>query len=162
MTLKPCRLDKTVKYEHLIQVNDPNDPAIVPLTRSQLWRGLVARAEHPGEFVYGLEAMQIRARGEGFIERTLYFGNHVINDRVSFVENESVGYSIEPGPEFPDSRMTMCIEEPRPGHLFVRFSYETVTMDGTEYEDFVKQAYFEADLDTVGRIRILAANGSLN
>jgi hypothetical protein len=151
-----------LKYEHLIQVNDPNDPAVISLTRSQLWRGLLMRVENPGEFVYGLDAMRIRARGDGFIERTLYFGARAINDRVNLVENESVRYSIEPGPEFPDSHMSMHIEEPLPEHLFLRFSYETSTPDGAEFEDFVKQAYFEADLDTVSRIRMLAARGSLD
>jgi hypothetical protein len=151
-----------VKYEHLIQVNDPNDPAITPLTRSQLWHGLVARAEYPAEFIYGLDAMRVRARGEGFMERELHFGTRTINDLVRFIDNESVSYSVEPGPEFPASHLLICIEEPRPGHLFLRFSYETAVMEGAEYEEFIKQAYFEADLDSVQRIRLLAVNGLLD
>ncbi|HET7396064.1 MAG TPA: AtaL-like protein [Gammaproteobacteria bacterium] len=151
-----------MKYEHLIQVNDPNDPAIIPLTRTQLWHGLLARAERPDEFIYGLDAMRVRTRGEGFMERELHFGSHIINDLVRFIANESVHYSIEPSPEFPASHLHIHIEEPRPEHLFLRFSYETVTVDGAEYEDFVKQAYFEADLDTVQRIRALAVNGLLD
>ncbi|HEX5340227.1 MAG TPA: SRPBCC family protein [Gammaproteobacteria bacterium] len=148
-------------YEHLIQINDPDDAGIAPLTRLQLWRGLVRRAENPGEFVYGLDAMRIRERGQGFIERELYFGNRLINDRVSFQENEAIHYAIEPGPEFPASRLSIHIEEPQSGHLFLRFRYEGVTVDGAEYEGYIKQAYFEADLDTVSRIRILAGNGAL-
>ncbi|HEX6550110.1 MAG TPA: SRPBCC family protein [Gammaproteobacteria bacterium] len=151
-----------MKYEHLIQVNDPNDSAIVPLTRDQLWQGLLMRVENPKGFVYGLDLMRIRARGDGFVERELHFGARVINDRVSFVANQLVRYNVEPGPEFPASQLVMRIEEPQPRHLFLRFSYETVTVDGAEYEEFVKRAYYEADLDTVSRIRMLAASGLLN
>lgn len=150
-----------MKYEHLIQVNDPNDPQITPLTRGQLWQGLVMRAENPGGFVYGLDTMRIRLRGAGFIERALHFGARIVNDRVEFVSNEAVHYIVEPSPEFPASRMSMHIEEPQPGHLFLRCIYESVVTDGAEYETYIKQAYFEADLDTVSRIRSLAASGVL-
>lgn len=149
-------------YEHLIQINDPDNPAIAPLTRAQLWRGLVRRAENPGEFVPGLDAMRVRGRGEGFLERELYFGARLINDRVSFEEQEALHYVVEPGPEFPASRLSMHIEEPRPGHLFVRFRYESVQPEGAGYEDFVRQAWYEADLDTVSRIRLLVQNGVLD
>lgn len=151
-----------MKYEHLIQVNDPNDPAIIPLTRAQLWKGLVMRAEHPGDFVYGLDAMRIRARGTGFIERELHFGARVVNDRVEFLADKSTRYLIEPSAEFPASQLNICIEEPEPEQLFLRCSYETVLLDGAEYEAFVKAAYFQADLDAVSRIRLLAANGVLD
>lgn len=151
-----------MKYEHLVQINDPDDPAIVPLTRRQLWNGLKARAENPGGFVYGLDAMRILARGSHYLERELHFGTRIINDRVDFAEDDSVQYRIEPGAEFPSSSLLMGIEEPKPGHLFVRFSYETASLTGGEYDEFVRQAYFEADLDTVTRIRHLAASGVLD
>jgi hypothetical protein len=151
-----------VKYEHLVQINDPDDPAIVALTRRQLWNGLKARAENPDGFVYGLDAMRILARGADYLERELHFGNRIINDRVSFAEEDSVQYRIEPSAEFPSSSLLMCIEEPKPGHLFVRFSYETASLTGSEYDEFVRQAYFEADLDTIARIRRLAASGILD
>jgi Acetylaranotin biosynthesis cluster protein L len=156
-----CHSEARMKYEHLIQVNDPNDSTIMPLTRDQLWQGLVIRVENPEEFVYGLDSMRVRARGGDFVERELYFGARVIKDRVTFVEYEVVRYNIEPSTEFPASQLVMCIEEPQPQHLFLRCSYETVTVDGAEYEEFIKQAYFEADLDTVSRIRALAASGML-
>lgn len=151
-----------MKYEHLIQVNDPNDPGIEPLTRGQLWNGLVARAENPGQFVYGLDAMRVTMRGPGFIERELHFGKRIINDRVEFVEQKITLYRIRPSAEFPASQMSMSIEEPQQGHLFLRCSYETLMLEGGEYQDFVKQAYFEADLDAVSQIRKLASQGMLD
>ena len=151
-----------MKYEHLIQVNDPNDPAIEPLTRMQLWNGLVARAENPGEFVYGLDTMRVIKRGPGFIEREMQFGKRVINDRVEFIEQQMTRYRIKSSAEFPASHMSMGIEEPEPAHLFLRCTYETFMLEAAEYEDFVKQAYYEADLDAVSRIRKLAAQGMLD
>ena len=56
----------------------------------------------------------------------------------------------------------MSIEEPEPGQLFLRFDYETLQGGATApldefYSSFAKQAYIEADIDTVGTIRRLAA-----
>ena len=33
-----------MQFSHLIQINDPFNPLIDPLSREQLWRGLVLRA----------------------------------------------------------------------------------------------------------------------
>ena len=46
-----------MRFEHLVQINDPLMPLLEPLSREQLWRGLVRRAEEPTRFVLGLEAM---------------------------------------------------------------------------------------------------------
>ncbi|MHA0111691.1 AtaL-like protein, partial [Klebsiella pneumoniae] len=40
-----------MKFNHLIQINDPLNPLIDSLTREQLWRGLVLRAESPRLFM---------------------------------------------------------------------------------------------------------------
>ena len=40
-----------MKFEHLIEINDPLNPLIDPLSVDQLWRGLVLRAESPKLFV---------------------------------------------------------------------------------------------------------------
>ena len=34
-----------MRYEHLVQINDPLMPLLDTLTRNQLWQGLVLRAE---------------------------------------------------------------------------------------------------------------------
>ena len=73
-----------MRFEHLIEINDPLNPLLDPLSRAQLWRGLVRRAEHPCEFVLGLDGAQIHARIEDGIEtelaRTLDFGGVLINE----------------------------------------------------------------------------------
>ena len=53
------------------------------------------------------------------------------------------------------------IEEPEPEQLFVRFDYETPQRDAAApidefYSSFARQAYVEADIDTICTIRRLA------
>ncbi|MEA5097780.1 MAG: AtaL-like protein, partial [Burkholderiaceae bacterium] len=53
-----------MKFEHLIEINDLRNPTIAPLTRAQLWRGLVLRAEEPTWFMPHLDACEIIERSE--------------------------------------------------------------------------------------------------
>ena len=40
-----------MKYEHLVQINDPLNPLIHILTQDQLWRGLFRYVESPTWFI---------------------------------------------------------------------------------------------------------------
>lgn len=154
-----------MKFDHLIQINDPRDQSIAPLTRAQLWRGLVVRAERPAYFLIGVDECDILRHDGNTLERELRFGTHVVRDRVIFEPPHAVRYEIVPTGEVPDGTLCMRIEEPRPGALFVRFEY-VLQADGGAVEDyfneFRKSAYVEADIDTVRMIRQLAASGLLS
>ena len=150
-----------MKFSHLVQINDPLNPLIEPLTREQLWRGLVLRAENPLPFVLALERFEILERGENSLARVLHFGGVHLRDRVSFSPMRAVRYDIEAAADTPAATLTMTIEEPQPEQLFVRFDYETLPQPGAPLEDefysrFAKQAYVEADIDTIRVIRRLA------
>ena len=153
-----------MKFEHLVEVNDLSIAGIVPLTRAQLWQGLVIRAELPRLTLIGLDECEILERGENFIRREQRFGDLRIRDRVSFLPMQSVSYQTEQNGELPAARLTMAIEEPAPGHLYLRFTYvvaETArSIDGL-YAAHLKQAYSEADIDTVATIRRLLSEGLL-
>ena len=43
-----------MKFTHLVEINMPDNPLVMKITREQLWRGLVLRAERPTLFVMGL------------------------------------------------------------------------------------------------------------
>jgi hypothetical protein len=149
-----------MQFSHLIQINDPFNPLIDPLSREQLWRGLVLRAENPLLFVMALDGFEIVERGDNTLARELRFGRLTLRDRVRFEPMEQVRYEIEAAADSPAATLVMTIEEPEPGQLFVRFDYETLQGDtaapGDEfYGSFVKQAYVEADIDTVSTIRRL-------
>ena len=153
-----------MKFEHLVEINDPANPTIAPLSRSQLWRGLVLRAEQPTLFVSHLDACDIVERTEVSITRELDYGTVQIRDRVTYLEQHQIRYHIAAQKDFSDSSLTMTIEEPQPDRLFVRFQYEDASPDeGADamYNDFRRSAYRESDIDTIGLIRQMAAQGQL-
>ena len=153
-----------MKFEHLVEINSPGNPTIPPLTREQLWRGLVLRAEEAALFVPHLDACEIIARTEFSVSRRLSYGPLVIEDRVTYLAQQQVCYLVAAQNDFSDSSLTMTIEEPIPGALFVRFSYEDTSADeGVDamYNDFRRSAYRESDIDTITLIRQMAAQGRL-
>ena len=155
-----------MNFEHLIAINDDSLPELLPLTRQQLWRGLVLRAEKPQLAVIGLDSCEIIERGAGYICREQRFGEICVCDRVSFVPEESVTYDTEQGENLPAGRLVMKIEAPEPASLFVRFTYTTVDSVPTLptdnfYGEYLKQAYTQADIDTIAMIRELVVTGLL-
>ncbi len=160
-----------MRFEHLVEINDPLMPLLTEVSRAQLWRGLVLRAEEPTRFVVGLEGATVDARrelsGVTELERTLDYGSFKVRDRVRLMPEHRTEIRTAAGVSWPASRMSITIEEPTPDALFLRFVYEadseivgkgdldkmTVTLR--------QQAYEGADLDTVVRIRVLAEAGTL-
>jgi hypothetical protein len=153
-----------MNFSHLVQVNDPADASIAPLSREQLWQGLVKRAEKPLYFVFGLDQCQILERGPNNLVRQLHFGSVVFQDRVTFDPPNEVRYDIEGSKDMPGGTLIMRIEEPQPRHLFVRFDYQLDVANNSVddyYNEFRKSAYVEADIDTIAAIRELVSEGWL-
>jgi hypothetical protein len=78
-----------------------------------------------------------------------------------------VRYEVPPQGEISQSRLTMTIEAPTEGVLYVRFRYddghnEPVDDVNAMYDEFKKSAYQEADIDTIRIVRELAAEGRLD
>lgn len=155
-----------MKFEHLVEVNDLADPNANLLTREELWFGLLCRAEDARPFLPGLEQCRIVSRDGGELVRELHFGPAVIRDRVRFHELEWISFEIEATADHAGGSLTITIEEPQPGALFLRFSYVTSLPDaaGTDdakYADIVRSAYHQSDLDTLKVIRMIAESGRL-
>ena len=155
-----------MKFEHLIEINDPLNPLIERLSRAQLWRGLVLRAETPMDFVPYLDSCHIIERGEQGLSRELRYGDLVVRDRVTFQPQHKVVYLVPKQQGISESRLTMTIEEPEPEILFVRFEYsddadEAESSTEAFYNDFRRSAYEEADIDTIRTIREMAEMGRL-
>lgn len=158
-------------FEHLLQINDPLNPLVTDLTREQLWRGLVARAEDPVSFVYGLQGAEVLMREEldllTVLTRSLDFGSFTVVDRVRLYAMDRSETHAAPSPDWPPGRLVIRIEEPAPEQFFLRFTYELEGEDegGRELDlatgELRRQAYARADIDTVGRIRQLAEAGEL-
>ena len=153
-----------MKFEHLIQINDPENPLIDTLTRDQLWQGLLHRVENPIPFLPGLESCTILEREADTLLRELDFGPAVIQDRVTLADMTSVCFDIQPSETHPGGSLHISIEEPEPTFLFLRFAYQTTlaTNPNSEeraYIEYVKSAYHQSDVDCVRIIRTLAAGG---
>ncbi|XYJ10487.1 SRPBCC family protein [Telluria sp. B2] len=156
-----------MKFEHLIEINDPLNPLIDTITREQLWRGLVIRAESPKMFVPHLDECEIGERSSGSFTRRLRYGDLVIEDTVILTPLQQVRYDVPAQGEIQASSLTMTIEAPDEVRLFVRFHYDDGTGEHVDeankmYDEFKKSAYQEADLDTIRILRQLAAQGKLD
>lgn len=156
-----------MKFEHLIQINDPLNPLIDTLTREQLWRGLVMRADSPKLFVPHLDECTIDERVPGSFHRVLRYGELKIEDTVVLTPMLEVRYEVPAQGEIQASTLVMKIEAPDEQQLFVRFQYDDGNPPSTDpatamYDDFKRSAYKEADIDTVRVVRELAAQGRLD
>ncbi|MDP3538200.1 MAG: SRPBCC family protein [Azonexus sp.] len=151
-----------MNFEHLIQINDPENPLVEPLTREQLWHGLLHRVENPIPFLPGLESCTILERQANELLRELDFGPATIQDRVTLVETDWVRFAIVPSETHAGGSLMISIEEPEPGFLFLRFAYQTTLASNPNseeraYIEYVKSAYHQSDVDCVRLIRSLAA-----
>jgi len=154
-----------MQFEHLIAITDPDNPLVVPLTREQIWNGLLQRVEDPLPLLPGLDSCAILERTSEALLRELDFGPATIRDRVTMAEAQWICFDIVPSPSSAGGSLTINIEEPQPGFLFLRFAYRTAlasTPDSEEraYLEYVKSAYHQSDVDCVRIIRTLATEGT--
>jgi hypothetical protein len=153
-----------MQFEHLVQVNDPLLPLLDPLSRQQLWAGLLRQAEDPCSFLPALDRCRILERRDNYLKRELVFGPHVFVDHVALVPLERLRYDSDVEGNHAGSHLTVSIEEHGPGLLWVRFRYRTISHadgDDARIDGARRAAYEEADIDTIRRIRQLAAEGLL-
>ncbi|MFZ1181112.1 MAG: SRPBCC family protein [Herbaspirillum sp.] len=154
-----------MKFNHLIQINDPLDPLIGNLTREQLWRGLVIRAEAPQLFMPHLDECRLSGRTAVSVERMLRYGELRIHDIVTYALQQHVHYQVPAQGDIPASSMCMRIEEPEENMLFVRFEYDDGASDDIDgkqavYDQLRRSAYEKADTDTIRIIRELSIEGA--
>lgn len=151
-----------MRFEHLVEINDPDNPQHYVLDRTQLWEGLMARVEDSVPFLPGLQECRILSREAGAVERLLVFGSAEVRDRASFAAGEWVCFETRRTATHAGGTLTIRIEEPEAGRLFLRFVYETSFAEpgddpeAAAYVDYLRSAYHAADLDTVQLIRELA------
>jgi len=156
-----------MKFEHLIEINDPMNPLMDTLTREQVWRGLVIRAESPKLFIPHLDECDISGREAGSFKRRLRYGELVVEDTVFLSPLQEVRYEVPAQGEISASTLVMTIEAPTEAMLHVRFQYddgkpESLDQASKMYDEFKKSAYQEADIDTVRILRQMAGQGKLD
>ena len=156
-----------MKFNHLIQINDPLNPLIDVMTRAELWSGLVLRAEAPKLFMPHLDECLLSEQSTASVKRELRYGELRIRDIVTYEPLLRVHYQVPAQGEIAMSSLSMTIEEPAPGALFVRFEYDDggpdeVSSEQAFYDQFRRTAYEEADIDTIRVIREMSVKGSLH
>jgi hypothetical protein len=152
-----------LQLEHLVAVNDPSND--FTLSRAELWQGLILRAEAPDLFMAHIDSVEIIERSDVHLLRKMIIGAMHIQDRIHLVNELHVRYDTEPSEQHAGGTLLMKIEEPESNMLFVRFHYQTPMDDQgeeEEYAKFLKAAWQQTDLETIQKIRELAAEGRFN
>ncbi|MBV1776199.1 DUF1857 family protein [Burkholderiaceae bacterium DAT-1] len=152
-------------FEHIIEVTNPAEEGPM-ITRTQLWNGLLLRAEAPDLFMEGIEAVDIIERHSDHIVREIQLGKFRVRDDIRFEYNAAVHYETAPSDVHGGGKLTMRIESPEEGHLFVRFTYDTPVPDTGDSEEaklsgYLKSAYQQMDMDTIRTILEMAVDGEL-
>jgi hypothetical protein len=152
-------------FEHLIQINDPQDPAVPPMTRDELWRGLMHRVETPQRFPLGPDECRLHAAdAPDELRRDVIFGKLRFEDTVRMVHQHAVDFEPRPHGDQPPVSLRIAIEEPTPEALFLRFRYQSEEPPGGAepgLQALREQAWLEHDRDMVRTLRLWLAEGRL-
>jgi len=147
-----------LEFEHIVQVNEPDNDAITDISRSQLWQGLVLRALNPEKFNRSLDCQSRPVASNEFL-RTINVGGTRFCEHVILYPEESIHTSTVPEMEQIEAESEARIEEPQAGYLFVRFRYKRELQEDDErvnVEEHLKSAYVQMDRDAIAMIRLLA------
>lgn len=153
-----------LEFEHLVQVNDLTNSNINALSRSQLWRGLVMRAQNPEKFIRSLDC-KTKLLGENEFLRTINAGGSTFCERVELFPEERIHTSTLSDRDQIKAESTTSIEEPESGYLFVRFKYKRELDENDDQIDVgehLKAAYVQVDRDAIAMIRMLAESELLD
>lgn len=153
-----------MKFEHLIEINNPANRHIPHLPIEHLWQGLILRAKSPKLFVPHLDECHILETTENTVSRVSHYGTLTVRDTVIFTPLQHIHYLVPPQGEIGASSLKMSLETLGDGVLFVRFLYEDDKCEAANaadamYDEFRKSAYHEADIDTIRIIREMASEG---
>ncbi|MEZ5489755.1 MAG: AtaL-like protein [Gammaproteobacteria bacterium] len=146
-----------LEFEHIVQINDPDDAKIRPITRAQLWEGLVLRARDPGKFNAALTCRVADEIPAGFT-RYIQAGDTEFRDQVTLTHLEKIETVIVGADQSLHAESLTAIEEPASGCLFVRFRYRRDMDDSSEgamIGEHLKSAYFHTDIEAIALIRML-------
>lgn len=164
----PRRADSAasdMEFEHIITVNDADEPIVTPMSRWQLWQGLMRRITDPRRFAPALDDARIEAADTTHWSRVLHFGPLEVHDRVVADPMDSIVSEVEWPPMLAGSRLEMRIEEPAFGTMIVRFLYRNTHADGARLDraqrKALEAAYLHNDIDTIALVRRMVASGEI-
>ena len=148
---------------HTIPIND-REPY---LTRPQIWRGLVLKAENPVPFLDAMSACNVIERGDNWLLRDFTLRGEDMQERVTFEPEERV--------TFVRSKSTAMgtvmneVVETNDGEMGLRFTFsleveglEDGSAEEAEFADRMSKNYFQGVESTLAEIRRRVTAGELN
>src|SRR5690606_6778561 len=115
------------------------------MTRQQLWEGLVFRTRYPAQFNAAVTSRLGETTAGGFV-LYLDLGAKELRDEVTLIDQQEIRTSTGAS-EILFAESVTKIEEPEPGHLFVRFVYrrdEVPVEAGVDVNEYLKTAYVQS------------------
>lgn len=151
-------------YEHLVAVNDLSNPLILALTRSQVWRGLLLKAEAPDLFLPNVESAEIVERSPTLLVREMNLGSLMVRDRIHLQFEQQIRYETQANDQHAGGMLTIDIIEPDEDNLLVRFTYHTPGGESEEelkYASYLQKMWRDVDIESIRIIRALAEEEQL-
>lgn len=149
----------SLRHEHLVRINDPANAIGRWLTREQLWEGLHRTVLVPQSIDASVDAATVRETEPNRLTREIRRGRATMSDWVELTQGERLTIHADRASIFAGSTLTIQIEEPAPGMLFVRFTYELHGLEAgrTDEEDHARcTAYQQSDIERVRQARRFA------
>ena len=148
---------------HTMQVNT-EEPT---LSRAQIWRGLLLKAEDPVPFLDAMSACRIVDRGENWLIRDFTLRSEEMQERVTFKPEERVTFE-----RTKSSAMGTILNEIitlDDNRLALRFTF-TLDVNGladgspeeAEFAEQMSQSYFQGVRSTLVEIRRQVRSGKLS
>jgi hypothetical protein len=155
-----------MRFEHIIEINDPQSPELPYLTASQLWRGLLLRVRQPQVFVEALESATVTEVGPGRYQRQLEYGSFEVHDEVVIDDDLLISTHVVAPADIAGMALWVQLQAPAPQSLVVRFIYsddgsqQTAELNAAE-QRARQAAWLHADRDAIALIRRMAGSGML-
>ena len=147
-------------HEHLVRINDPTNPASRWLTRDELWEGLRHTVLVPQTVDTSIDRVTIKQMTPTSLQRVIRRGIGTTTDSVDFEHQECLTIQADRHAMFAGSQLTIRIEEPAPGMLFVRFIYALRGLESnrSDEEDAARcAAYMKSDIERIRQARRFVA-----
>lgn len=148
---------------HTMPVND-TEPR---LTRAQIWRGLVMKAENPVPFLDAMSACAVIERGDDWLLRDFTLRGEDMQERVTFEPEERVTF-VRTRSSAMGTVMNEIVQLDD-GEMGLRFTF-SLDVDGVEdgspeeaeFAERMSKSYFQGVESTLAEIRRRVVSGEMD
>lgn len=155
-----------IHVDKTVSVNAGRAPDEPPVSRGQLWKGLVLKAENALPFVAAMTQCEILEQTEGGFIREIVLRGERMKERITFDPQNSVKFERLSGSAL-GTILNEILEDPANG-LQLRFTFsiepQGVAPGSQEEKDFramMEKDYLTAVQATVNAVRRLVKEGQL-